>query len=94
MFNAQSPTPYFKNYATLAGLTNCKTDDPSGRGRSAVGIYVGGAGALTLRPKGTTGSADQAITATAGLFLSVEFDQIAAGGAATNVVVFWSRAAS
>jgi hypothetical protein len=89
MFAATVPTPHFKTYADISTAIVTTTDDPKGKGRSAIGFYIGTAGTVTLRPKGTTGSTDQTMTAAQGMYPGLEFDRIS--GSATNVTVYWSR---
>jgi hypothetical protein len=94
MFAKTHPTPHFKTYANLSSAVVAATDDPSLKGRHAIGFYVGTAGTAVVRPRGGTGSTDQTFTCTAGANFTgesgVEFDQIVSG-TATNVTVFWGR---
>jgi len=92
MFARIKPIPFYKSYANLSSARVATTDDPSGKGRHAIGFSAGGAGTLVLRPRSgaADGSNDVSVTATAGMERFLEFDQITSG-TATVVTVYWER---
>lgn len=92
MFHAVIPTPFFKPYATLGTPIVCATDDPSGKGRPACGIYSSTTGTAVVRPRGgaSDGSADRTLPLVGGATIWGEFDSVISG-TATNVVLFWAR---
>lgn len=93
MFNAVIPTPHYLPYANASSPINCKTADPSGKGRAAIGVTVCGSGTLVVRPCGgpIDGSLDRTEQFIAGMTKWIEFDQIISG-TATNFTAYWQRA--
>lgn len=64
------------------------------RRASACAIYAGGTGTAVVRPPwgASDGSNDVTLALVAGMPpVKVNFDSVAAGGTATNVVIFWPR---
>jgi hypothetical protein len=78
-------------YATIPSDIDCKAADPEGLRRSAVGVLVGSAGTIRVRPRGTTGPQDQTVTSGSVIKFPFEIDVLFTGYSAANVILYWER---